>query len=596
MYGTVETARNNKVWWILATWMAWVAGVVGVTGLRAQGFEDAFGSRQEVTGLKGEVLGTNVWATIEEDEPRHGGKAPGKSMWITWVAPVTGLATLEVEGQDFDVLLGVYRVKAGQAATLKNLERVARNDDGRSPTSAEVEFGTKAGERYEIAVDGFARSSGAFLMKWEVEELEGEVPTIVAATPDQAFLPGSRVVLSYAVEEYDDDDVKLHWFLNGQELQDEEGPTLVIPSLGEAQVGHYSVRVDTDEVRFFTETVEVQISTEGAATTLARNKPEDAMDSPLDGLGPGRVTGRNAAPAGDGVTRGYNGSQVFDTTFAGRDPAEPVHCGLGTGSSYWFAYQAPASGVAMVDTAGSTFDTVLAAYTYDMPYVGYAGLREVGCDDNSGPDGRSSVVSFRVTPTRYYVVVVDGVNGARGRARLNYRLETNSEPVVVVPRLVQVPASRVVEAGTPVVLEALAEGSEPLAYRWVPPVGEAVSGTNGVLDLGPVGLGSGGWYRVEVSNRGGSVTSGPVGVTVWTAPGVVADGLPGRVRVRYGVAGPWVGGLEMATGPGGPWTNWMPGVAGVDGLVELELVPELPTAFLRLRFPEGSNAASLNLK
>lgn len=92
--------------------------LVLLAGLRAavhaQGFVDAFALRMEVTGLEGSLEGRNVGATIEPDEPRHGGKSPGKSVWITFVSPATGLMSLEVDGQDFDVLLGVYRVKAGQ--------------------------------------------------------------------------------------------------------------------------------------------------------------------------------------------------------------------------------------------------------------------------------------------------------------------------------------------------------------------------------------------------------------------------------------------------------------------------------------------------
>ena len=109
--------------------------------VQAQGFVDVFALRTEVTGLTGTLTGSNVGATIEEDEPRHGGKSPGKSKWITFVSPATGLMSLEVEGQDFDVLLGVYRLKAGQPAALRNLERVARNDDEGGDGSASVKFG-----------------------------------------------------------------------------------------------------------------------------------------------------------------------------------------------------------------------------------------------------------------------------------------------------------------------------------------------------------------------------------------------------------------------------------------------------------------------
>lgn len=590
---TVSNAISILRSWVIRL-LVLVAGLGAV--VQAQGFVDAFALRTEVTGLTGTLAGSNVGATIEEDEPRHGGKSPGKSVWITFVSPATGLMSLEVNGQDFDVLLGVYRVKAGQPAVLRNLERVARNDDEGDDGSASVKFGVKAGERYEIAVDGFARSSGTFQLGWEVQDLGVAVPTLVATTPDQAFRPGDRVVITYAAEDLDDDDVKLHWFLNDVELENEEGTTLVIPSLSEAQVGQYRVRVDTDDVRFFTEAVEVQMSTEGLSTTLARNKPEDSMESPLVGAGSLRPSPRRqAAPAGDGVSRGYNGSQIFNTVYAGRDPQEPVHCGQGSGSSYWFAYQAPESGTVVMDTVGSTFDTVLAAYTYDMPYAGYASLREVGCDDNSGPDGKSSVVSFRVSPTRSYVVVVDGVNGAKGRAHLNYRLETNSVPVLVAPRIQQAPADRVVAQGTPVSLEVVAEGTAPLAYRWIRPAGEPLVTTNNVLELGAVQLPQGGLYQVEISNAAGAVTSAPVGLTVWSDPVLERDGVTGSAWVRYGLQGPGAVPVEVASEVQGPWTPWTNGVPDAAGVVRLNLdFATEPRRFVRLRVPSLSAASVTN--
>jgi hypothetical protein len=449
---------------ILRSWV--IRLLVLVTGLgevvQAQGFVDAFAVRTDVTGLGGTRTGSNVGATIEEDEPRHGGKSPAKSLWITFVSPASGLMGLEVDGQDFDVLLGVYRV-----------------------------------------------------------------------------------------------------------------------------------RVDTDDVRFFTEAVEVQMSTEGLSTTLARNKPEDSMESPLVGAGGLRPSPRRqAAPAGDGVSRGYNGSQIFNTVYAGRDPQEPVHCGQGSGASYWFAYQSPESGTVVMDTVGSTFDTVLAAYTYDMPYAGYASLREVGCDDNSGPDGKASVVSFRVSPTRYYVVVVDGVNGAKGRAHLNYRLETNSAPVLVAPRIQQLSPDRVVAQGTPVSLEVVAEGTAPLAYRWFRPAGAPLVTTNNVLELGAVQLPQGGLYQVEISNAAGAVTSAPVGLTVWSDPVLELDGMPGAALVRYGLRGPGSVPVELASEVHGPWTPWTNGVPDAAGIVRLNLdFATEPRRFVRPRIPSLSAAS-----
>jgi len=60
--------------------------------------------------------------------------------------------------------------------------------------------------------------------------------------------------------------------------------------------------------------------------------------------------------------------------------------------------------------------------------LGYASLIPVVCDDNSGTNGRTSAVKFTASPKTNYYVMLDGVNGAYGKAYLNYKL--NQRPSV----------------------------------------------------------------------------------------------------------------------------------------------------------------------
>ena len=85
-----------------------------------------------------------------------------------------------------------------------------------------------------------------------------------------------------------------------------------------------------DGQQFYTPPTEVQINTDGATNALARDKTFDAL---VDGLllsggGFRLAVGPLFSAAGAGVSRGYNGSQVFNTTYATPDPTEPNHCGL----------------------------------------------------------------------------------------------------------------------------------------------------------------------------------------------------------------------------------------------------------------------------
>src|SRR6185436_7765706 len=72
-----------------------------------------------------------------------------------------------------------------------------------------------------------------------------------------------------------------------------------------------------------------------------------------------------------------------------------------------------------LNTDGSNFDTLLAAYTGCCTF---ATLTPVACDNNGGTNGLTSSVSFYAISNTVYYIAVDGVAGVTGTARLNYRL------------------------------------------------------------------------------------------------------------------------------------------------------------------------------
>ena len=65
---------------------------------------------------------------------------------------------------------------------------------------------------------------------------------------------------------------------------------------------------------------------------------------------------------GGGDTGGYTLSQSFSTVGATKEEGEPNHAGQPGGASYWYSYTAPTNGTLQFDTAGSTFNTMLAVY------------------------------------------------------------------------------------------------------------------------------------------------------------------------------------------------------------------------------------------
>ena len=161
---------------------------------------------------------------------------------------------------------------------------------------------------------------------------------------------GSAVSLAFVVTNAGAGNFK--WHFNGNEMDGANSATLTIPSFAVTNVGRYKLRVSAGGIQYFSVPIEIQINTDGAVNTLARGKILDAPDTPLignNGGGTAMLTAglRPLGPSGSaGVVRGYNGSQIFDTTYATVDTNEPPHCGISGGTSYWLIYEPPTNGTA----------------------------------------------------------------------------------------------------------------------------------------------------------------------------------------------------------------------------------------------------------
>ena len=397
---------------------------------RAANFQDMFTNRETILTLSGQLDGNNSTATLEPGEPNHGGKPGGHSLWISWVAPTNGVARFQTEGSGFDTLLAAYYFASTNDSTFDKLLIAARADDSEGfEDESEIEFGVVMGQRYEIAVDGYYGASGPVELQWTVVGTPG-IPPIVLSTPsDRALKVGDSVTLTVGLTNAAG--AQLQWLFNDNELAITTA-TLSIARMQVTNVGRYKLQIKSGSVSYFAAPVELQINSEGATNVLAQNKLLDSRTSEL--VGDDGNNGPNFFRSNSGprplvtVIRGYSGSQIFNTTFAVTDSTEPPHCGVVSGASYWLAYTPPTNGTITLDTIGSTYDTVMEAYTYNVTPTNYSNLISLACDnDGVAPQGAARV-SIPVIKGRQYVVVVAGVNGARGTAYLNYSLDTNSQP------------------------------------------------------------------------------------------------------------------------------------------------------------------------
>jgi hypothetical protein len=491
------------------------------------GFSDSFVHRRFLPWGAGQWSGSTAQATFEAEEPRHGGKRGGRSMWGAYMADADGVLILSTEGSRFDTMLGVYKVDGEiPEAGFQGLAQVGFGDDedgGR--LTSKVVVPVKAGVEYAIVVDGFAGAAGDVVVSWSFVKRSSPPPSVVWVSASRSVALGEQVVL--AAEIANSAGAEFRWVRNG-ELVAGGGTSanLVLPSFTAADVGRYRLRVRVQDVELYSDWVELQLNTETGWDAGARDKVYDALGSPLraevapvsaaaGAMGRGRGGARlQGLPVG--VVRGMNGTQVFSTVGATRDPDEPLHCGEAGGASYWFAYEAAAEGTLRFDAEGTAFPAVLAAYTFDGVLESYSQLISVACDvaDSSGG---APAVEFRTLPGRTYLVVLDGVGGARGVARLNYRFAPDGPPVVA-----RSPESAVVIEGQPLLLSVGVTGTPPFGLQWRRD-GVAIAGATGLeYRVDAVADADGGRYWVEVTNRVGGATSEVAVVQVLLPPAIQA--------------------------------------------------------------------------
>lgn len=590
--------RRGGLCWLVVLAAGWLA--VGVA--RAQTLQDFFTNRLTFTATSGDVTVNNTTASVEPNEPKHGGKVGGHSLWLTWQAPSDGVVTFHTAGSAIDTLLSSYYFQTTNDTTLDKLKELAENDDanqGLNPGSVKtssISFGVQAGKFYEIAVDGYKGAVGSIRLRWSYD-VAPSTPPIVLTTPNSSALKlGDPVTLSVSLT--GETNVNLQWRFNGESFG-QTGNTLSIPSLQTNHLGTYTLRIEVEvgnnRVRFETTPFELQINSEGQTNVLARDKLLDSPDSGLFGDDGGSaltvsklsgfktlalVNGGSQAQS-LGVVRGYNGSQIFNTFYASADPSEPAHCGVIGGSSYWLIYQPPMNGSLTLDTVGSTYDTVLESYTYNGALTGYQDLISLACDNNAFGTNGPSRVQIPVVKSRQYVISVDGVNAAYGVAWLNYSLNTNANAQPQPPTLASTLQPITAVAGSALTLAAPVSGSMPMTYAWRKNDVVMQGKTSSFLFFNSLVAADSGNYTFSVTNDLGNVT-GTIALKVVVPPTCKLTAVGDEMQLSYATLVGQTYTIEESTNLLTGWVAW-PGSFVGNGLTNSFNVSKSGTKFYRVR-------------
>jgi len=375
-----------------------------------------------------EIFGAtnNLLATREDTagEPRHVGKRGGRSLWLTWRAPASGVATFSTTGSSFDTLLAIYG-----GTSLASLQPVASDEDSGGFLTSIVRFNAIAGTDYSIAVDGFADAAGVGVLSWDLDPAEPPLPVLLQQPASVLGAVGDPIQFSVA---FTPATASVQWLFNDRELTGQTAANLTINPVTPAQAGTYRARLRTPEGAVLESASAVLEVTDRpqAAGTLSANKLDDLFPEGASvALGALALHDLELA-ANLPVSVGLPGSQWTDNSQSSRGGEDAELCQAFATATRWFRirFNVPGAGATAVrlTTDGSELPSLVAVFT------NRTNLRMIACDAALPPQKPSVAVQFGARHGVDYLVLVDGIQGRRGPIKLNWSGEEEAPPQVTL--------------------------------------------------------------------------------------------------------------------------------------------------------------------
>lgn len=386
---------------------------------------DDFADRIALAGGSLTTTGTNVNSGLELGEPNHAGaSSPNRSVWWSWTPAVAGVATVNTFGSGFNTTLGVYT-----GGTVDALAALASNDNALGGTQSLVAFRAVPGTEYQIAVAGFQGFTGNITLNLTLAP-----PAANDNFADRITLTGASSSATAA---------------NGSSTGETGEPDHAAVSNPIRSVwwtwtasSPGVVTIDTFGSNFNTTLAVYTGPAVNALTAVAGN--DDAPGSQQSQVSFAVVMGTTYQIAVAGF-QGFAGNITLTVTlgpppndnFANRivvagtnltltwgnltatgEPGEPDH---GGGSapmrSVWWSWTAPSSGLVIIHTFGSNFDTTLGAYTGTA-----VNALTLVAGNNDADGGLQSRVVFPAVAGTTYQVAVAGFQGDSGTLILTITL------------------------------------------------------------------------------------------------------------------------------------------------------------------------------
>ena len=434
-----------------------------------------------------------------------------------WTPLFSGIATFSTAGSDFETILGAF---TGSASNPQPVPSCVNADDTTGFHNSRISFNAQGLTEYLIIVDGYNGASGNIVLSWSENVSSARLATFSSLLQPES-IAGNEAAFSFTTK-YDAG--SLLWYFNG-------APTTVssarldIVSVTDATVGTYFAAV--------TSPTGVATATRGA--DLQAGVLEDGT-VPVDSFAWKHFSDAAKAPyiqpvpqgarklSGGGDNRGFSVSQTFSTVGAVPEPGEPVLGNQIGGAPEWYVYVTPTNGTMEIDTAGSSFNTILGAFI--GPGTSFLTLTNqgYGYTTNYAATGQPQIVFTNVPIHQTNYILVEGENGASGTVHLHINMG--------FPIITNQPRSQEVAAGGTASFTNLAAGLAPLAYQWWNGNAPISDATNSTLTLNSVSTNQAGNYSCIVTNAVGAVTSTVVNLTVDALPVITLPPLSQTVALN----------------------------------------------------------------
>ncbi len=353
---------------------------------------DNFASPLKVPANGALYLSNNRFASIEPGEPAHAGNTSRvASLWWSWTAPVNTNVLVDATGTTFRNVLAVY---TGNVLTNLQVVAASTNIGGRR---VYLSFKAQATRTYAIVLAGTGSNEvGSLRLRIAPGgRLQTEPPLVTITTPVSG-LRVSEPTLTVAGTAAD----------TGPNAS---GVTEVLVSLNDGiAVPANGTTSWSRQLRLRPGPNQVRVRSVNAAGLFSEPKSVDLYYLV-------------ARPPNDDFVNaewlaGTEGMVMGTNSLASVQPGEPRHAGNPGGSSLWWKWKAPVDGSLLVSTEGSSFDTLLAAYTGTLVNA----LTPVAFNDDAFEASGFSKVQFPVRAQTLYHIAVDGYNAATGVVNIAY--------------------------------------------------------------------------------------------------------------------------------------------------------------------------------